>query len=162
MAEEKTIVEDIDRSFYDFRNEDTDSFKVEEGLTPAIVEQISREKNDPDWMREFRLKSLEIFDSMSMPDWGPSIEGLNMENIVTYVRPHTKMSATWEEVPAEIKDTFERLGIPQAERESLAGVGAQYDSELVYHNVRKEVAEKGVIYTDLESALHGERADSGL
>ena len=159
MAEEKTIVEDIDRSFYDFRNEDTDSFKVEEGLTPAIVEQISREKNDPDWMREFRLKSLEIFDSMSMPDWGPSIEGLNMENIVTYVRPHTKMSATWEEVPAEIKDTFERLGIPQAERESLAGVGAQYDSELVYHNVRKEVAEKGVIYTDLESALHGERAD---
>ena len=159
MAEEKTFVEDVDRSRYDFRNDDGDSYKVDEGLTPAIVEQISREKNDPDWMRDFRLKSLDIFNRTDMPDWGPSIEGLNMENIVTYVRPHTKMSATWDEVPAEIKDTFERLGIPQAERESLAGVGAQYDSELVYHNVKAEVAAQGVIYTDLESALHGPKAD---
>ena len=90
-----------------------------------------------------------------MPVWGPSIEGLNMDQIATYVRPNTKMSAEWSEVPEEIKDTFEKLGIPQAERESLAGVGAQYDSELVYHNVKKEVAEQGVIYTDLESAMHG-------
>ena len=156
---EKTRVEDVDRSFYDFRYEEKDAFKVEEGLTPAIVEQISREKNDPDWMREFRLRSLEIYNRTAMPDWGPSIEGLNMENIVTYVRPNTKMSATWEEVPEDIKNTFERLGIPQAERESLAGVGAQYDSELVYHNVRKSVSDKGVIYTDLESALHGEYAE---
>lgn len=152
---EKTAVADVNRAFYDFRYEDKDAFKVEEGLTPAIVEQISREKNDPDWMRLFRLKSLEIYNQTPMPEWGPSIEGLDMSNIVTYVRPNTKMSATWEEVPADIKNTFERLGIPQAERESLAGVGAQYDSELVYHNVRKSVSDKGVIYTDLESALHG-------
>ena len=82
-----------------------------------------------------------------------------MDEIVTYVRPNTRMTAKWSEVPKEIKDTFERLGIPQAERKSLAGVGAQYDSELVYHNVRQEVAEQGVVYTDMESALKGEYAE---
>ena len=130
--EEKTYVEDIDRSLYDFRNEDKDAYRISEGLTREIVEQISREKHDPEWMREFRLKSLEIYNSIQMPQWGPSIEGLNMENIVTYVRPNTKMQGKWEDVPEDIKDTFERLGIPQAEQTSLAGVGAQYDSELVY------------------------------
>ncbi len=159
MAEEKTYVEDVDRSLYDFRNEDKDSFKLDEGLTPEIVKQISEEKNDPEWMKDFRLKALEIYNKMGVPDWGPSIEGLDMDNIVTYVRSNTHMSATWDEVPEEIKDTFERLGIPQAERESLAGVGAQYDSELVYHNVKKEVADQGVVYTDLESALWGPHAD---
>ena len=157
--EEKTYVEDIDRSLYDFRNEDKDAYRISEGLTREIVEQISREKHDPDWMREFRLKSLEIYNSIQMPQWGPSIEGLNMENIVTYVRPNTKMQGKWEDVPEDIKDTFERLGIPQAEQTSLAGVGAQYDSELVYHNVRKEVEEQGVIYTDMESALNGPYAE---
>lgn len=86
-------------------------------------------------------------------------EGLDMDHIVTYVRPNTKMTAKWSDVPQDIKDTFERLGIPQAERKSLAGVGAQYDSELVYHNVREEVAAQGVVYTDMESALKGEYAD---
>lgn len=157
--EEKTYVEDIDRSLYDFRNEDKDAYRISEGLTREIVEQISREKHDPEWMREFRLKSLEIYNSIQMPQWGPSIEGLNMENIVTYVRPNTKMQGKWEDVPDDIKDTFERLGIPQAEQTSLAGVGAQYDSELVYHNVRKEVEEQGVIYTDMESALNGPYAE---
>lgn len=157
--EEKTYVEDIDRSLYDFRNEDKDAYRISEGLTREIVEQISREKYDPEWMREFRLKSLEIYNSIQMPQWGPSIEGLNMENIVTYVRPNTKMQGKWEDVPEDIKDTFERLGIPQAEQTSLAGVGAQYDSELVYHNVRKEVEEQGVIYTDMESALNGPYAE---
>lgn len=157
--EEKTYVEDIDRSLYDFRNEDKDAYRISEGLTREIVEQISREKHDPEWMREFRLKSLEIYNSIQMPQWGPSIEGLNMENIVTYVRPNTKMQGKWEDVPEDIKDTFERLGIPQAEQTSLAGVGAQYDSELVYHNVRKEVEEQGVIYTDMESALNGPYAE---
>ena len=157
---EKTYVEDVDRSMYDFRNEDKDAYKVQEGLNPEIVEQISREKNDPQWMHDFRLKSLKIFNETEMPDeWGPSIEGLDMENIVTYVRPNTHMAAKWSEVPDEIKDTFEKLGIPQAERESLAGVGAQYDSELVYHNVKEEVAAQGVIYTDMESALNGEYAE---
>ena len=157
--EEKTYVEDIDRSLYDVRNEDKDAYRIQQGLTRNIVEQISREKHDPDWMREFRLKSLDIYNSIQMPQWGPSIEGLNMDNIVTYVRPNTKMQGKWEDVPDDIKDTFERLGIPQAEQTSLAGVGAQYDSELVYHNVRKEVEEQGVIYTDMESALNGPYAE---
>lgn len=158
---EKSQVEDIDRSLYDFRNEEKaeNIYKVEEGLTPEIVEQISKEKNDPAWMQLFRLQSLQIYNSMKVPDWGPSIEGLDMNQIVTYVRPKTRMSAKWSDVPGDIKDTFERLGIPQAERKSLAGVGAQYDSELVYHNVREEVAAQGVIYTDLESAMHGEYAE---
>ena len=107
----------------------------------------------------FRLESLHIYQNMKVPDWGPSIEGLDMRHIATYVRPNTGMKTKWEDVPEEIKNTFERLGIPQAERKSLAGVGAQYDSELVYHNVRQEVAEQGVVYTDMESALKGEYAD---
>ena len=157
---EKTYVEDIDRSMYDFRNEEgADTYRIEEGLTPKIVLELSEEKNDPDWMRDFRLHSLEIYNKKKVPDWGPSIEGLNMDQIVTYVRPNTKMQGSWDEVPEEIKDTFERLGIPQAERKSLAGVGAQYDSELVYHNVKAEVAAQGVVYSDLESALRGEYAD---
>lgn len=156
---EKTYVEDIDRSMYDFRKEEKDVYRVDEGLTPEIVEQISKEKNDPAWMQLFRLQSLQIYNSMKIPDWGPPIDDLNMDQIVTYVRPNTKMSAKWSDVPEDIKDTFERLGIPQAERKSLAGVGAQYDSELVYHNVKAEVAAQGVVYTDLESAMHGEYAD---
>ena len=156
---EKTYVEDIDRNIYDFKYDDKDAYKLKAGLTPEIVEQLSKEKHDPAWMQNFRLESLQIYNNMQVPDWGPSIEGLDIDNIVTYVRPNTKMKGSWDEVPEEIKDTFERLGIPQAERESLAGVGAQYDSELVYHNVREDVAKQGVIYTDLESAMHGEYGD---
>ena len=156
---EKTYVEDIDRSMYDFRNDDKDAYRVDEGLTPAIVEKISREKHDPAWMENFRLQSLQIYNEMEVPDWGPSIEGLDMNIIVTYVRPNTHMTAKWSDVPEDIKDTFEKLGIPQAERKSLAGVGAQYDSELVYHNVKAEVAAQGVVYTDMESALTGPYAD---
>ena len=156
---EKSQVEDIDRSIYDIKDESKDSFKLQAGLTPEIVEKISKEKNDPVWMQNFRLQSLRIYNEMKVPDWGPSIEGLDMDNIVTYVRPNTGMKGKWSEVPKDIKDTFERLGIPKAERESLAGVGAQYDSELVYHNVREEVAARGVVYTDMESALRGEYAD---
>ena len=157
--DEKTYVADIDRSVYDIRDDEKDAYKLQAGLTPAIVEQLSREKHDPQWMQLFRLHALQIYNSMDMPDWGPSIEGLDMDHIVTYVRPNTNMKNKWSEVPQDIKDTFERLGIPQAERKSLAGVGAQYDSELVYHNVRAEVAEQGVVYTDMESALNGEYAD---
>ena len=156
---EKTYVEDIDRNIYDFKDDEKDAYKIKAGLTPEIVEQLSKEKHDPAWMENFRLQSLQIYNEMEVPDWGPSIEGLNMEDIVTYVKPNTHMSAKWSEVPEDIKDTFEKLGIPQAERKSLAGVGAQYDSELVYHNVREEVAAQGVVYTDMESALNGEYAD---
>ena len=156
---EKTYVDDIDRSVYDIKDKENDAYKVKAGLTPEIVEKISKEKNDPAWMQQFRLQSLQIYNSLRVPNWGPDIEDLDMDNIVTYVRPKSKMSAKWSEVPKDIKDTFERLGIPQAEQKSLAGVGAQYDSELVYHNVRAEVAAQGVVYTDLESAMHGEYAD---
>ena len=157
--ENKTQVNDIDREFYDFRNEDKDSYKVDEGLTPDIVRKISEEKNDPEWMRDFRLKSLETYNRLQMAQWGPPIDGLDMDNIVTYVRPKTTMSAKWSDVPDEIKDTFERLGIPEAERTSLAGVGAQYDSELVYHNVKEEVAAQGVIYAGIEDSLRGPYAE---
>ena len=156
---EKTYVDDIDRSVYDIKDKENDTYKVKAGLTPEIVEKISKEKNDPAWMQQFRLQSLQIYNSLQVPNWGPDIEDLDMDNIVTYVRPKSKMSAKWSEVPKDIKDTFERLGIPQAEQKSLAGVGAQYDSELVYHNVRAEVAAQGVVYTDLESAMHGEYAE---
>lgn len=157
MAKERTEVQDIDRSLYDFRYEEKDSdfYKIKEGLTPEIVEEISDKKNDPQWMRDFRLKALEVYHKTDIPNWGPDISDLNMDNIVTYVKPKTKMSADWEEVPEDIKNTFEKLGIPEAERKSLAGVGAQYDSELVYHNLQEEVAAKGVVYSDIESALHG-------
>ncbi len=157
--EAKTYVEDIDRSLYDFRNEDTDAYRLKEGLTEEIVLKISKEKNDPDWMRELRLKSLDIYNNMKVPDWGPSLDGLDIDHIATYVRKNAKLADNWDDVPAEVKDTFEKLGIPEAERKSLAGVGAQYDSELVYHNVREDVARSGVVYSDIESALRGEYAD---
>jgi Fe-S cluster assembly protein SufB len=155
----KVNVSDIDRSVYDIKDEEKDSYRINEGLTTEIVQKISQEKNDPQWMQLFRLQALQIYNEMQVPDWGPSIDGLDMNHIVTYVRPNTKMSAKWSDVPQDIKNTFERLGIPQAERKSLAGVGAQYDSELVYHNVRSEVAEQGVVYTDMESALKGPYAE---
>ena len=156
---EKTYIDDIDRSVYDIRDAEHDAYRMEAGLTPAIVEKLSQEKNDPVWMQQFRLHSLQIYNETPLPDWGPSLAGLDMDHTATYVRPNTKMQNDWQNVPQDIKDTFERLGIPEAERKSLAGVGAQYDSELVYHNVRAEVAAQGVVYTDMESALHGEYAD---
>ncbi len=155
MNDEKTLVGDINHSFYDFRYEENenDYYRIENGLTADIVKKLSKEKGDPEWMRDFRLKSLEIYNQLRVPEWGPSIDGLNIENIATYVRPNVKMQGDWEDVPQDIKDTFEKLGIPEAERKSLAGVGAQFDSELVYHNVRDEVAKQGVVYSDFESAL---------
>ena len=161
MAEnrEKTYVADVDRSIYDIRDAEHDAYRMESGLTSEIVDKLSKEKGDPVWMQQFRLQSLQIYNELRLPDWGPSLEGLDIDHIATYVRPNTKMQNDWANVPQDIKDTFERLGIPQAERKSLAGVGAQYDSELVYHNVRDEVAAEGVVYTDMESALKGEYAD---
>ncbi len=155
---EKSQVADIDRSVYDIRDAENDAYRMEEGLTPEIIEKLSAEKNDPAWMRDFRLQSLKIYNEMPLPNWGPSLEGLDMAHIATYVRPKTSMRNDWKDVPQDIKDTFDRLGIPQAERKLLAGVGAQYDSELVYHNVRREVAAEGVVYTDMESAMKGEYA----
>ena len=156
---EKSQVADIDRSIYDITDVENDAYRMEEGLTPDIIDKLSKEKDDPVWMQQFRLQSLQIYNESPIPNWGPSIEGLDMAHIATYVRPKTNMKNDWKDVPEDIKETFERLGIPEAERKSLAGVGAQYDSELVYHNVREEVAAEGVVYTDMESALKGEYAD---
>ena len=156
---EKSQVADIDRSIYDITDVENDAYRMEEGLTPDIIDKLSKEKDDPVWMQQFRLQSLQIYNETPLPNWGPSIEGLDMAHIATYVRPKTNMKNDWKDVPEDIKETFERLGIPEAERKSLAGVGAQYDSELVYHNVREEVAAEGVVYTDMESALKGEYAD---
>ena len=157
-GQDRILLDGVNRELYDFKDEESEDkfFRMREGLTPDIVKEISQEKNDPEWMLEFRLKSLELYNKIEVPDWGPPIDGLNMDNIVTYVRSRSDMKGSWEEVPEDIKNAFEKLGIPQAERESLAGVGAQYDSELVYHNVREDVAASGVIYTDMESALRGE------
>lgn len=161
MADENLEIVDINRQIYDIKDvENTEDFyRIEDGLTEDIVRQISEDKGDPAWMTDFRLKCLEIYHKTDMPVWGAPIDGLDMNHISTYVRHKTDMKNNWDEVPDDIKRTFERLGIPEAERESLAGVGAQYDSELVYHNVREEVAAQGVVYTDFESALHGAYAD---
>ncbi len=153
MEKKKTFVEDIERSLYDIKNEDRPIYKTDQGLTEEIIRNISREKNDPEWMLDFRLKSLDVYCRTALPSWGPSLEELDMNQIVTYVKPNAKMTGNWKEVPEDIKDTFDRLGIPEAEKESLAGVGAQYDSEVVYHSVKQELVEQGVIYTDMESAL---------
>ena len=161
MSDNKQKVVEIDRSAYEFKDIETekDFYRMQEGLDEETVLKVSAEKNDPEWMRDFRLKCLKLYNEMDMPKWGPSIEGLDMDKITSYVRHKSDMKNNWEDVPEDIKNTFERLGIPQAERESLAGVGAQYDSELVYHNVKDEVAAQGVIYTDLESAMKTEYAD---
>ena len=111
---EKTDVAEVDRSIYDIKDGENAAFEVNSGLTRDIVEQISTEKHDPEWMREFRLKALDTYNKMPVQNWGPSIEGLDMNNIVTYVRPNTEMRGKWDDVPEDIKNTFERLGIPKA------------------------------------------------
>jgi Fe-S cluster assembly protein SufB len=149
----KTVIDDLDRGVYDIINEDHSRYKSKKGLTKEVVLEISSKKNEPKWMTDFRLKSLEVYENIDLPNWGPSLDELDMDNIVTYVQPDTQIKGNWEEVPEDIKDTFDKLGIPKAERESLAGVGAQYDSEVVYHSIKEELVKQGVIYTDMESAI---------
>lgn len=151
--DKKTYIEDIERTLYDIRNDDTSIYKSHAGLTAEIVRDISQRKNDPKWMLDFRLSSLEVYNSLDIPTWGPDISRLKMDEIVTYVKPDAKMVGSWDEVPEEIKNTFDRLGIPEAEKKSLAGVGAQYDSEVVYHSIQKRLTDQGVVYTDMETAL---------
>ena len=149
----KSKFDDINRNIYDIKNKDEYDFKIKKGLTKEIVDEISRQKNEPEWMREFRLKAIDVYNKLELPTWGPDISELNMDDIATYVRPKTKLNTSWDDVPEDIKDTFDKLGIPEAEKESLAGVGAQYDSEVVYHNMKEELIKQGVIYTDMESAV---------
>ncbi|NLC66694.1 MAG: Fe-S cluster assembly protein SufB [Clostridium sp.] len=149
----KTYVEDSDRGVYDIKDDFQYDYKSETGLTEEIVRDISKRKNEPEWMLEHRLDSLKKFYEIDNPTWGPDLSGLDINEIITYVNPGSNMETSWDDVPSYIKDTFDRLGIPEAERKSLAGVGAQYDSEVVYHSVKEELVEQGVIYTDIETAL---------
>ena len=149
----KPFIEDIERTLYDTRNEDRPRYQAEHGLTEAIVRDISERKHDPAWMTRFRLRSLAIYNETPLPDWGPDLSPLDMGKIVTYVQPDAPMAGRWEDVPGEIRDTFDRLGIPEAEKASLAGVGAQYDSEVVYHSIQENLTRQGVVYTDMETAL---------
>lgn len=129
------------------------------GLSRAIVEKISQRKNDPEWMRELRLAALDVYNGMPMPKFGPDLSELDLDNIESYVEASSAMVDDWNKVPQEIRQTFEQLGIPQAEQSGLAGVGAQYDSELVYHNIQQAVADTGVVYMGLEAALHSNYAE---
>ena len=145
---------------YDFVKPEVGYERADDGLTEGLVRSISAKKGEPAWMLDLRLSCLETYRRLEMPaNWGPSIDGLDMDRISAYVAPNAGQAASWDDVPDEIKDTFERLGIPEAERASLAGVGAQYDSELVYHNMREEVAAQGVVYSGIEEALRGPYAD---
>lgn len=153
MDRKKTEVEEINRDIYDVKDYDHKSYQVSEGLTEEVVREISEGKHEPQWMLDHRLHSLELFHEMEMPAWGPSLSELDMSRIVTYVKPDTRRTDDWKNLPDDIRGTFERLGIPKAERDYLSGVGAQYDSEVVYHNMQKELEQQGVIYTDMESAL---------
>jgi Fe-S cluster assembly protein SufB len=128
-------------------------FKSQRGLSQKVVEQISEMKGEPDWMRQFRLKSLDHFLKRPLPTWGADLSGIDFDNIFYYIKPMQNQGRTWEEVPADIKETFDRLGIPQAERKFLAGVTAQYESEAVYHKVREDLEKLGVIFTDMDTAL---------
>ena len=148
----KTQVEDINRNIYDIKNKDDYEIKIQ-GLNREIVEEISRLKNEPDWMLEIRLKALKMYEELALPTWGPDLSELNMDDIATYVKPKSKLNSSWEDVPEDIKNTFDKLGIPEAEKKSLAGVGAQYDSEVVYHSMKEDLIKQGVIYTDMESAV---------
>ncbi len=139
---------------YGFRDSDANySFKAAKGLTRETVEQISEMKSEPDWMRQLRLEALEIFRQKPTPIWGGELRDLNFDEIYYYMRAADRQGKTWDDVPADIKNTFEKLGIPEAERKFLAGVGAQYESEVVYHSLREDLAAKGVIFTDTDSAV---------
>ncbi|HVX62049.1 MAG TPA: Fe-S cluster assembly protein SufB [Pirellulales bacterium] len=137
---------------YDFRNDEKYIFKSRKGLDAEIVHQISDMKNEPDWMRDFRLKSLEIFNSKPTPKWGGNIS-LDFQDIFYYIKPSDHQGRSWDDVPEDIKTTFDKLGIPEAEKKFLAGVKAQYESEVVYGSLREELSSQGVIFTDTDSAV---------
>ena len=138
---------------YGFHDKDVSVFRSKRGLTREIVETISNMKEEPQWMLDYRLKSLEIFYSKPMPQWGGDMASLNFDEITYYVKPSEMTQTSWDEVPEEIKRTFDKLGIPEAEQKYLAGVSAQYESEVVYHNMKKELEDMGIIFKDTGSAL---------
>ncbi|MDQ0159526.1 Fe-S cluster assembly protein SufB [Alkalibacillus salilacus] len=138
---------------YGFHDKDVSIFRTERGLTENVVREISRQKEEPEWMLEYRLKAYEQFHKKPMPQWGGDLNELDFDEITYYVKPSDQTERSWDEVPEEIKQTFDRLGIPEAEQKYLAGVSAQYESEVVYHNMEKELEEMGVIFKDTDTAL---------
>ena len=129
------------------------AFKSRKGLDHEIVEQISRMKDEPEWMREFRHKSLDIFFSRPMPNWGGDLDQVDFQNIYYYMKASDKQERSWDDVPDDIRKTYDRLGIPEAEKKYLAGVKAQYESEVVYGSLQEDLARQGVLFTDTDSAL---------
>lgn len=138
---------------YGFKDEDVSIVKTKTGLSEDTIREISRLKNEPEWMLEFRLKSYEAFKTMSNPSYGPSLEDIDFNSFTYFTRASNKEENSWDEVPETVKNTFSRLGIPEAEQKYLAGVSTQYESEVVYHNMLKEVEEKGVIFLSTDMAL---------
>lgn len=138
---------------YGFKDEDVSIYKTQKGLTEEVVREISRLKNEPEWMLEFRLKAYKHFINSPLPNFGPDLSELDFDSYTYFIRPSDKQSSNWEEVPETIKNTFDKLGIPEAEQKYLAGVSTQYESEVVYHNMLQEVIDKGVIFLDTDSAL---------
>ncbi len=140
---------------YGFHDENVPVFKSKRGLDREVVENISYMKNEPDWMRKFRLRSLDAYERRPMPNWGgAALHDIDFDNIFYYLKPSEGQSKNWADVPSEIKNTFDRLGIPEAEKKFLAGVGAQYESEVVYHNIREDLEKQGVIFCDTDSAVN--------
>jgi len=153
MASDAQILQDIGEYKFGFNDPDTSVFKSRKGLDEEVVRQISEMKQEPEWMLEFRLKALDHFIKRPMPTWGGDLSKLNLDNIYFYVKPSEGESQTWDDVPETIKNTFDKLGIPEAERKFLAGVGAQYESEMVYHKVQAHLEEQGVIFLSIEDGL---------
>ena len=140
------------RNIYNIQTKN-ESLKKEYGLTEEIVKNISKSKDEPGWVLELRLKALKLFYELEDPSWGPDISYLDINKIITYVKPNTNESKKWEDVPDDIKEVFDKLGIPESEKKSLAGVGAQFDSEVIYHNLEEELNKIGVIYTNFDTAI---------
>ncbi|MGC8460352.1 MAG: Fe-S cluster assembly protein SufB [Candidatus Dormibacteria bacterium] len=138
---------------YGFHDADSSVFRTEKGLSEEVIRSISAHKKEPEWMLRFRLKAYKHFMDRPMPAWGADLSGIDFDNIYYYVKPTDQQGRTWDEVPDQIKTTFDRLGIPEAERKFLAGVSAQYDSEVVYHNIKEELEKQGVIFSDCDSGL---------
>lgn len=138
---------------YGFSDKDVSVYKTKKGISKEIVEEISRIKGEPDWMREFRVKSYEVFTEKKMPEWGADLSGIDFGEFTYYIKPSERMETSWDDVPQTIKDTFDKLGLPEAEQKFLAGISTQYDSEVVYHNMLKEVEDKGIIFLDTDTAL---------
>ena len=144
---------DLGEYKYGFRDDVTPVFSTGKGLSEDVVRAMSAEKEEPEWMLEFRLKSLETFNKMPMQEWGPDLSGINFDDLTYFQKASDKPARDWEDVPEKIKETFERIGIPEAERAYLAGASAQYESEVVYHNMKEEYDKLGIIFTDTDSAL---------